>query len=167
LVPLGCEEDLDTIDGELVEIMKALATAHFKDHVDEVDLGSFTATPLLGIKSFQRSLSEDLRETAYQRYSNAWVIANNKPTIPASTQKDPMDERKRRSAAAELRKEAWLNKRRRIDHGEDGNRKEGGTKGRFNEVLLHGPVTFYFADSRVAGFTPTNILAVLGYDLRQ
>jgi hypothetical protein len=111
--------------------MKALAAAHFKDQIDEVNLGSFAAIPPLDIESLQHSLSEDLHETAYLRYSNAWILANNKPMIPASTQKDQMDERKRRAAAAELRKEAWLNKGRRIDHGEGGSRKEGGDERRF------------------------------------
>jgi hypothetical protein len=132
LVPPGCKEDLDVINGELVEIMKALATAHFKDPIDEIDLGSFAAAASLKIESFRRSLSEDLRETAYQRYSNAWIVANNKPTIPASTQKTQMDERKKRFAAAEVRMKAWLHKRRRIDHGEDGSRNEGERKAVFN-----------------------------------
>jgi hypothetical protein len=131
LVPLGPKEDLDVINNELVEVMKALATAHFNDHTSEIDLDSFIATPLLDIESFQRSLSDDLHETAYERYSHQWSLANNKPTIPILTQVAQINGRNKRSAAVDVRQEAWLRKRRRIDHGEVISR-EGGEKGGFN-----------------------------------
>jgi hypothetical protein len=128
LVPLGPKEDLESINDELIEVMKALAATHFEGHVDPNDLDSFLATPLLDIKSFRRSLSEDLREAAYHRYLKAWTCANSEPTIASSTQ---VDKRNKRFAAAELRREARLPKRRKIDHGDEGSRG-GRTKGGFN-----------------------------------
>ena len=119
MVPLGPKEDLESINDELIEVMKALAATHFEGHVDPNDLDSFLATPLLDIKSFRRSLSEDLREAAYHRYLKAWTCANSEPTIASSTQVDKCN---KRFAAAELRREARLPKRRKIDHGDEGSR---------------------------------------------
>jgi hypothetical protein len=110
------------INGELAAIWDALVKTHYKGQIHILQDSS--VPPLLNIESFHRGLMENIRKAVtHDRYTHAWVLANNAIPPPYLPTQATIDWRARNEARMNAR-DARRQKQKQTDQGDKGNVEE-------------------------------------------
>jgi len=115
LVPSSSREELADLNEELTEVWKALVKTHYNHPIDTDEYHT-----VLDIDSFRLDLWKNIRRSAHKRYARVWSRDNNNTIAPIQLDREA---RRVRRDAAEHRIAARLQKRRRIDRGEEEDRE--------------------------------------------